>query len=135
MINIKSNKGITIISLIIAVIILLILSGTIIYNFNLSNGVGRYNNMVADIKLLKDEALIYYNNYGEIPKTERTIQIDETEYYEIDLKKLDNITLKYGSEYGQDGDLTNASDVYVINDKLEIYYLKGTKKDGITYHQ
>lgn len=136
MINIKSNKGITIVSLIIAVIILLILSSVIIHNVNLSNDVSRYNNMITDIELLKDKILIYYNNYGEIPKAGRTINIEGIDYYEIDLTKLDNITLKYGSENGQAGDLTNnSSDVYVVNDKLEIYYLEGAEKNGVTYHQ
>ncbi len=97
MVKIKrnSNKGITLVSLVITVIILLILTGTIIYDLNLSNSAGELNNMVADINLLKDEILIYYNKYQEIPKTERTINVNGVEYYEIDLSKLDNITLNY----------------------------------------
>lgn len=137
MINIKSQKGITMISLVIAIVILLILSGTAIYNLNLSNGVGRYNNMVADIKLLNDKTLVYYNKYGEIPKTNRSsININGEEYYELDISKLEGITLNYGKEYGQVGTLTSSSDVYVINEStLNVYYLKGVEKSGEIYHE
>lgn len=136
MINIKSQKGITMVSLVIAIVILLILSGTAIYNLNLSNGAGRYNNMIADIKLLNDKALVYYNKYGEIPKTNRSsININGEEYYELDISKLEEITLNYGKEYGQEGPLTTSSDVYVINSNLNIYYLKGVEKSGEIYHE
>lgn len=138
MINIKSQKGITMVSLVIAIVILLILSGTAIYNLNLSNGTGRYNNMVADIKLLSDKTLVYYNKYGEIPKTDREnreINLNNEEYYEIDLSKLEGITLNYGKEYGQEEQITNSSDVYVINSNLNIYYLKGIEKSGEIYHE
>lgn len=136
MINIKSQKGITMVSLVIAIVVLLILSGTAIYNLNLSNGTGRYNNMVADIKLLSDKTLVYYNKYGEIPKTDKnSININNEEYYELDISKLEGITLNYGKEYGQEGTLTTSSDVYVINSNLNIYYLKGIEKSGEIYHE
>ncbi len=136
MIKIKSQKGITMVSLIITIIILLILSGTAIHNLNLSNGVARYNNMVADIKLLNDKTLVYYNKYGEIPKTDKnSININNEEYYELNISKLEGITLNYGKEYGQEGDLTTSSDIYVINSNLNIYYLKGVEKTGEIYHE
>lgn len=136
MINIKSKKGITMISLVITIVILLILSGTAIYNLNLSNGVGRYNNMIADIKLLNDKVLVYFNKYGEIPKTAREINIINNEtYYEIDLSKLEGITLNYGKDYGEEISLTNSSDVYLVNSNLNVYYLKGVEKSGEIYHE
>lgn len=137
MINLKSNsnRGITIVSLVITVIILLILSGTAIYNLNLSSGSGRLNNMVADIKLLKDEILLYYNKYQEIPTTERKININGIEYYEIDLSKLDNITLNFGEDYGKTDNLTDSSDVYLVDSNLNIYYLKGIENSGEVYHE
>ncbi len=129
----KSKKGITIVSLVMTIVIMLILTGTTIYNLNLNNGVDRYNKMVADIELLEDQILIYYNKYEEIPKTDRAISIDEIEYYEIDLNKLDNITLNYGKEYNKN-ELTRISDVYVVNSNLNVYYLAGVEKTGETYH-
>ncbi len=134
MINIKSKKGITLVSLVITVIVLLILSGVTISSINLSNGTGSYNNMVADIKLLNDKILVYYNKYGEIPKTNRIINIDETEYHEIDLSKLEDLTLNYGDDYGEKGVLKSTADAYVINSNLHIYYLKGIKKSGEVFH-
>lgn len=128
MINMKSQKGITMVSLVITIIILLILSGTAIYNMNLSNGAARYNNMVADITLLEDKILVYYNKYGETPKLENGITRDS--YYEIDLSKLENITLNYGTKYNGDN-----NDVYLVNDNLEVYYLKGVEKAGEIYHE
>ena len=132
---IKSQKGITIVSLIIMVIMLLILSATIGYNLNYSNKAVGYNNMVADIKLLEDKVLIYFNKYGEIPKTSRSINIDNIEYYEIELSKLDNITLMYGKDYNKSGELANTLDVYLVNSSLEVYYLRGIELSGKIHHQ
>lgn len=137
MINMKYNsqRGITMVSLIITIIILLILSSTIIYNMNSSNKVVGYNNMIADIKLLEDKLLVYFNKYGEIPKTSRAININNKDYYEIDLSKLDNITLNYGKEYNESTELTENSDVYLVNDSLDVYYLQGINLSGVRRHE
>lgn len=132
---IRTQKGITIVSLIITVIILLILSATVAYNINYSNKAVGYNNMIADIKLLEDKILVYYNKYGEVPKTSRAIDIDNMEYYEIDLSKLDNITLMYGKDYNKSGKLQDTPDVYLVNNSLEVYYLRGMELSGKIHHQ
>lgn len=134
MINRKSKKGITLISLVITIVILLILSGTVIYSLNVSNGIDRYNKMVADIKLLNDKVHLFFNKYDETPVTTRTINIDNMDYYEIDLLKLENLTLNYGSDFGKEGELTIFSDVYLVNSNLNVYYLKGIEKSGQLYH-
>lgn len=135
MINIKSKKGITIVGLIITIVILLILSSTIIYNLNSSNKVAGYNNMIADIKLLEDKILVYFNKYGEIPKTSRKININNIDYYEIDLSKLDNVTLNYGQDYNDGTELTETTDIYLVNDSLDVYFLKGINLSGTRYHE
>lgn len=127
--KIKSNKGITMVALVTTVIIMLILLGVSINGINTSNNAVPYNNMVADITLLEEKLLLYYNKYKEIPKAEIVKQIDETQYYEIDLSKLENITLNYGTKY--DGD---EEDIYLVNDNLKVYYLKGVQKSGTMYH-
>ena len=132
--NINSNKGITLTILVITIIILLILTSTVIYNISSADGVESYNNMVADVELLKDKILLYYNTNKDIPKTTRQINVNGTEYYEIDLHELGYITLNYGSEFGQASNLTNTSDVYVVNDLLDVYYLKGVKMSDEIYH-
>lgn len=134
--KINCEKGITIVALIITVIVLLILAGIIVENIDSSSKVSGYNNMVADIRLLEDKLLIYFNKYGEIPKTTRSININTKDYYEIDLSKLDNITLNYGKKYGETDELViNKSDVYVVNDALEVYYIQGMNLDGLRYYE
>ena len=124
--KINSKNGITLISLIMAIIILLILSTVTVNSINASENVAPYNNMVADITLLENEVLIYYNKYGELPQLEEE-KING--YYEIDLTKLDNITLNFGNRDNGDED-----DIYLINKNLEVYYLKGIEKGGTIYH-
>lgn len=132
--NIKYKKGITLVSVTISVIILLILSTIVIYSMKLSNNMSPYNNMLADINLLEDKLLIYFNRYGEIPRTSRNITIGAVTYYEIDLSKLGNVTLNFGKEYGKANALTDIADVYTVNDKLNVYYLKGVTVEDITRH-
>ena len=134
MINIKGNKGITLVSLVVTIIVLLILTGTTIYNYSISNETSYYNKMVSDIELLNDKILIYYNKYVEIPKTNREITINGTLYYEIDLSKIGTLTLNYGKEYGRIVTLSASSDVYVVDKSLNVYYLKGVEKSGEIYH-
>lgn len=128
--KIKSNKGITMVALVTTIIIMLILLGVSINGINISNNAVPYNNMVADITLLEEKLLLYYNRYKEIPKTEMAKQIDGVQYYEIDLSKLENVTLNYGIKY--DGD---EEDIYLVNDNLKVYYLKGIQKSGTIYHK
>ena len=127
--KIKSNNGITIVALVTTVIIMLILLGVTISGINISNDSVSYNNMVADINLLEEKLLSYYNKYKEIPKTNITENIDGITYYEIDLSKLDNLTLNYGIKYSG-----NEKDIYLVNDNLEVYYLKGVEKSQTVYH-
>lgn len=124
---IKKEKGITLVSLIMAIILLLILSTVTISSIKTSNNIAPYNNMIADITLLEDKILIYYNKNGDIPKIEGGITKDA--YYEIDLSKVESITLNYGTKDNGDN-----NDVYLVNDNLEVYYLKGIEKSGMIHH-
>lgn len=134
MINIRKNNGITLISLAITIAIILILTAVVAYNFSVSNEKAYYNKMASDIKLLNDKTLVYYNKYGEIPKTTREITVDGTDYYEIDLSKLEGVTLNYGIEHGKTAVLNQTSDAYVIDDNLNVYYLKGIMLNDVLYH-
>ena len=107
--GISQDRGITLVSLIITVIILLILSGVTINNLSNSSNVAPYNNMIADIKLLEDKISIYYNK--------------------IDVSKLDNVTLNYGTE-----DKGDKTDIYLVNNNLEVYYLRGVEKSETIHH-
>ena len=135
MINIKSNKAITMITLIITVVLMLILSGVTINSINLSNQQNKHRFLESDLKLLKDELLNYYNKYGDIPFKSRSITLEGRLYKEIDLAKLGNLSLNYGKDYGKNDALQdNVSDVYVSDLNLNIYFLKGVRYDGQTYH-
>lgn len=132
----KNEKGITIIALVLTVILMLIISSVIIYNVRKSTNVQGYNNMCADIQLLEDKIAVYYNKYGDIPKSNQnfntpssiTTSEDGGTYYEIDKTALQNLTLKLSKGIE---DL----DKYIINDKShKVYYLKGIDFDGDIYY-
>ena len=130
----RNNKGITITTLVVTVIILLILTSTVIMKLGDSKDVSKLNNLYADVKILEEKVLNYYNNYGMLPVKGDPIQpllsMEEgNNYYEIDLSKLENITLKYGH-----GNSTN-KDIYIVNgDTLDVYYYKGIEYKGEKYY-
>ena len=125
---IKNQKGITMVILLVTIIIIGILATITITALSNTDNIGPYNKMIADIDLLEDKILIYYNQNGEIPvipNTEETI--NNMTYKKIDINKLENITLYYGSSNEQ-------NDYYLVNDSLEVYYKKGTQKSGHVYN-
>lgn len=140
-INLKSQKGITLIVLIMTLMILSVLASVSIIKYDSGMDVRNYNYMCADIELLEDKILVYYNNYGFLPtKGSAIVNIksmlggqassrDNDNYYQIDVNGLDNITLNYGG-----GDLSNKN-IYVINEQShKVYYLKGVVFEGTTYY-
>ena len=136
--RLKTNKGITLVALVITVAVLLILSAVIAVNLNTSKNKTAYNKLATDIDILEEKILIYYNKNAEIPKTNRSINLFEpaTTYWEIDLSKLNGLTLNYGRDFGGEGELEfDVSDVYVINDKHEIVNLLGIEYKGVKYYK
>ena len=134
--NLKSKKGITIISLIVTIVVMLILTATIITDTYTGSDYKKYKNMCADIDLLEDKILMYYKQYGNLPlvsETAKTIPEDEAfnpehRYCEIDVNKLKNITLNYGKKEDE-------GDVFVIDTQnFEVYYLNGMEYEGVTYY-
>ena len=129
------NKGITIISLIITIVIILILTTVMITDTDTGSDYKRYKSMCADIDLLEDKVLIYYNQYGEIPTKLESITKDlpkeiseineKTRFSYLDVNKLSNITLNYGEE----------EDIFIIdNTTFDVYYLNGIEYDGEIYY-
>ena len=57
---IRNNKGITITTLVVTVIILLILTSTVIVKLGDSKDVSKLNNLYADVKILEEKVLNYY---------------------------------------------------------------------------
>lgn len=146
-INIKSNKGITMITLIIAILIMLVISSTLIYNIKMGADTRDLNNMYSDIQLLKDKIDLYYSSYGALPviQTEYTNtnniiginQNDENKYYVIDLEAFENLTLNYGEGYKEFKTTLSSDivDIYIVNEQSHnIYYVKGITLDSKIYY-
>ncbi len=161
--NLRGNRGITFIALMATVIILLAITGTIMYSTKNQLSVKKLDNLYIDIASISSKIDEYYLKYGEIPIlckyngsktwTWSTAEDDEYTYYVIDLEKLDGLTLNYGYEdsyitvkqFVEDemkkqtdntrkNIETEAQEVYIINETThQIYFPKGITVDGILY--
>ena len=109
--KLKNNKGITLVTLILAIVIMFIISSILIYNAQTGTETKVLNSMYNDVKTLKDRIDIYYSRYGALPivSTKYTnidnikgINANDNEnYYVIDLESLENLTLTYGKDYSE----------------------------------
>lgn len=107
--KLKTDKGITLIILIISIIIMIIISSMLIYNAQTGSKMKALNDMYKDIEVLKDRIDIYYSKYGTLPilNTKYTnvngikgININDNDnYFVIDLESIENLTLTYGKDY------------------------------------
>ena len=141
----KSQRGITLVTLSITIVVILILTNIILYNVKDNLGVQNLKNMQADIENLREKVSSYYMQYGDIPvyyikdsenKNEKVEYNNVTnidvisnavdkkgEFYVIDLSALDNLTLTYGKDYEKirkkevttPEEINNLKDLYIIN--------------------
>ena len=149
MINLKQEKGVTMIALVVTVIIILIVINVLVYNVQDSVQIKALTNLYSDIGLLKDKVSAYYDEYGAIPakikynNTEKLERLPDTllsenndtgDFYIIDLEAMQGITLNYGHDYetiNSDEDVTteytgDRTDIYIINENSHnIFYLNG----------
>ncbi len=152
--NIKNNKGLTLISLVVAVSILIIISTMLVYNAKNGSKMRTLYLMENDIELLNDKISAFYTKYGALPIeiqyifTDRIQEINDAnqlnnkdasnQYYILDLHALDGITLNYGSDYKNvhnEKDSYKYDDIYFINaESHQIYYAKGVKVGNKTYY-
>jgi len=126
--NIRGNKGVTLIALTLTVIIILMLTGAIIYNSRNHISMQKINQLNNDIEVLDAKIDDYYLRYGELPilceyvnsdngGRDKFVEIIETlangnqlnsevnsndgnTYAVIDLEKLSGLTLNYGYDEG-----------------------------------
>lgn len=149
----KQEKGVSLISLAAAIIILGIITSILLYSAKDTKHVETLTNMYTDIENLSDKISSYYATYGKIPASAREIKQDDLAGIEgdigandtgrflvIDLSALENLTLNYGKDYknspifDENGILTG-KDLYIINEKSHnIFYLNGIKVDNKTYY-
>lgn len=146
---IKSNKGLTLVSLLITIAIMLIITSVTVSvsydRFEINN----LNKMLNDLEFLRDKVSNYYLRYGGLPivrdsdnnpviynykELEFESNVNDNEnYYIIDLEAMEGITLNYGKE-GYENPNTS-DDVYIINEKSHnIYYPRGIEWDGDKYY-
>ena len=155
----KNNKGITMISLVITIIVLIILTSATIYNGLAQLGIKRVNNLYADIDSISTKVAEYYlknetipiyndpyvNNKDELKAiftangasdTEKLINVnDEGAYYVIDLSKLDNLTLNYGDDYKTwNSSEPKSQNVYIINTVTHQIYFPHGIRSGDNYY-
>ena len=146
----KQEKGINLISLTITIIIILIITGILIFNARDSIYIKNLQNMYNDISTLREKVSLYYSQYGAIPAKYEFNNIgnlqsagviganDTGKFYIIDLKALPSLTLNYGKDYykaeEENSDINSLEDVYIINETSHnIFYVQGVSvKSGDT---
>lgn len=156
---IKNEQGITLITLVVTVLMLIIITGTLVVNSTSTMQLSRLTKMQNDIEALDDRVAVYYVRTGNLPIYEDDkftkdeliskftnmrpsssssgyyeIDLDTLtngNYYTIDISELDNLSLNYGKSYKS----IDSTDKYIINEEThKIYYLKGIKYEGMEYH-
>ena len=148
----KSNKGITLITLTITIVILMILTFTLTINVSQYAEEKKKADFEKDIQSLKEEIHQYYarvkqipiiNSYTNLSMLEETKNKNDNEnYYVIDIKQLD-VNLNYGKDYKTitaskeiTEEITDLRDVYIINEQSHtIYYPKGIKYKEKVYYR
>ena len=130
----KKERGISLITLTFAVLILVIITNVLIYNVGDSVEIKKLNNLYSDIEDLRDKVIEYDNKYEMIPAKKpiaynklgnlQSVLNDEEknnkDFYILDLESLSGVTLNYGEGYKNiakdletyQGDET---DLYIIN--------------------
>ena len=110
--NIKNQRGITLVVLMITIVIMAILVGFAVSNLDTGADIRNYNYMCADIELLEAKIMTYYNENGELPIEGNAIDTttipttlleqvsthDNDKYYRVDLSKLYNIFFNSASK-------------------------------------
>ena len=148
--RLKKEKGITLTVLVITIIVVLILTGTSIYNAQGSIRIQKLTKLVNDIELLREKVSEYYNEYGEIPAKIEYTNInslsnilsqknDIGKFYVIDLEAMNGISLNYGKDYenikNNPNNADKYTDVYIINkNSHNIFFVHGItiERDGTT---
>lgn len=149
----KSEKGVSLISLGVAIIIMMIITSMLIYSTKDTMQVSKLNKMYEDISNLTDKVSAYYAQYGDIPIKNKITEIpkgieslmgandQKGEFYVLDLKSIDGLTLNYGQDYKEiqesnsNYDISEKNDVYIINNRSHnIFYLKGITVDQKNYY-
>ena len=151
--KLKNEKGVTLVSLGIAVFVILILTSVILYNIKDSLKLNKLQQMYNDIDNLRDKISEYYLEYGDIPAKIKYTNVshidsisaasDTGDFYVIDLSALENLTLNYGEDFERVKDMpadtvlsdNTYTDLYIINiDSHNVFYVAGIESDERTFY-
>ena len=160
--KIKSERGVTLLILMITIVVLALISIPIIVNTTDISELQRYTYFKADIDKLR-EAIdatyadmddlstigpIYTGDYSFLSKVQGSDPVanpnDGNVYYVISLTNLNSyinaqISLKYGTgnkEETYENNEYSGTDVYIINEQSKtIYYTSGVEYKGVTYYR
>ena len=123
-----NQKGISLISLSVMVMVILAITGTIIYSVKNNLKVERLEQMQDDIENLQDKVDTYYAQYGKIPaKTDAeytnisqmqeagiiSTAVDTGKFYVLDLSAIENLTLNFGQDYETVKSLTSENEINI----------------------
>lgn len=128
--KLKSKKGITIISLVVTIVIILIITSVSVSNVKLNTEFKRLSLMYSDIEQLEDKIVFYYRQYGELPIGSKVTKVPSDidnghAFYEVNANKLSAVTLNLGSE----------EDIYIIDSETyEVYYKNGVSYKNVIYY-
>lgn len=153
--RLKEKKGVTMLVLILTIILIVIISGAVISNLNVTTENANLSNFANNISQIQDKARSMYilenklpvSNVAEKLTREDLLELVETEnqnaffdelnengegknarFYKVDLDKVGVDKTIIGSE--KDGE----DDIYVISiNSLKVYYLRGVEYDNNMY--
>lgn len=137
----KNQKGITLITLVVTMVIMLILTVTISVNYGRYKMEAEKASFEEDMNSLREAVEHYYAQNKELPVINRygyTAMFqdvknvnDNNVYYVIDIRKLD-VNLHFGKDFDEiltrsrNAEILDLVDVYIINEQSHtIYYPKG----------
>ncbi|MBR3696774.1 MAG: hypothetical protein IKM97_00640 [Clostridia bacterium] len=135
--NVRNNKGITLIAEVITVLLLIVIASIILYSSISNLKIKNLNNMFTDITTIQENALNYYLKYKKAPITDEIISNDiieamedelnpndeEGKYYKINFSLLNKINLNNNQ---------TEEDYYFINEKtLTVYHSTGITIAGL----
>lgn len=146
---IKNEKGVTLISLIVIIMLMLIISSTVVNISYKRFEINNFKKLQNDIELLEEKVSNYYLKYGGLPVLRKnsnepikyTYSVldfgknsgDNATYYILDLNAMDGIALNYGKDGFNNPN--NSKDVYIINELTHIiYYVSGVELEGTMYY-
>ena len=151
--NLRDQKGINLITLSIAIIILIIITSVLVYNSKDGTKIKTLSNLYNDIESLDKKVSSYYVEHGDLPKlgeytnttfisgldAKQNNPNNAGKYYVIDLKALEGVSLNYGRDFSSvsptDDRIVALDDIYIINEVSHtIYYPKGIDVQNVKYH-